>query len=40
VVASLFSSPWAWAGISVWAAATLAATFVVPRVHRPGEPVV
>jgi UDP-GlcNAc:undecaprenyl-phosphate GlcNAc-1-phosphate transferase len=40
VLASLFASPWAWAGIGAWAAATLAATFLLPRVHRPGEPVI
>jgi len=40
VVASLFASPLAWLGIGVWAAATLAATFLLPRVHRPGEPVI
>ncbi|RLV51027.1 undecaprenyl/decaprenyl-phosphate alpha-N-acetylglucosaminyl 1-phosphate transferase [Nocardioides mangrovicus] len=32
-----YSQPVTWAAIAVWLVATLAATFVLPRVHRPGE---
>jgi UDP-GlcNAc:undecaprenyl-phosphate GlcNAc-1-phosphate transferase len=37
VLASLFASTWTWVAIGAWAVATLAATFVLPRFHRPGE---
>ncbi|MEP6816254.1 MAG: MraY family glycosyltransferase [Marmoricola sp.] len=37
VLVSIYSTPLIWLGIAVWAAATLAATFLLPRVHRPGE---
>src|SRR5204862_5620553 len=37
VVASLFASTWTWVAIAAWAVATLAATFLLPRIHRPGE---
>ncbi len=37
VLASLFASTWTWVAIATWAVATLAATFLLPRFHRPGE---
>jgi len=37
VVASLFASTWTWVAIAAWAVATLAATFLLPRIHRPGQ---
>jgi UDP-GlcNAc:undecaprenyl-phosphate GlcNAc-1-phosphate transferase len=37
VLANIYPTPLTWIGIAAWAAATLAATFLLPRVHRPGE---
>jgi UDP-GlcNAc:undecaprenyl-phosphate GlcNAc-1-phosphate transferase len=38
VLANIYAqNPLTWIGIAIWAAATLAATFLLPRIHRPGE---
>jgi UDP-GlcNAc:undecaprenyl-phosphate GlcNAc-1-phosphate transferase len=37
VLANIYPSPLTWIAIAVWAVLTLAATFLLPRFHRPGE---
>ncbi|MGI9156366.1 MAG: MraY family glycosyltransferase [Marmoricola sp.] len=37
VLASIYARPLTWIGIGVWAAATLVVTFLLPRMHRPGD---
>lgn len=38
VLISLYADWWVWPMLGVWAVLTVALTFVVPRLHAPGEP--
>jgi UDP-GlcNAc:undecaprenyl-phosphate GlcNAc-1-phosphate transferase len=38
VLTSLYSGPWMWAGLGTMFALTVALTFLVPVLRKPGQP--